>query len=113
KTVATIKASADSLENEFIRVKVDSASGCITSLYDKKGQHETLSPPESDTGGPKNFAGGNLWQAFVDKPKEYDAWNIDADFEKQYWSLDKADEVKLQESGPLRSVIRVKHHFQN
>jgi len=113
KTATTIKASADSLENEFIRVKVDSATGCITSLYDKKGQHETLSPAESDTGGPKNFACGNLLQAFVDKPKEYDAWNIDADFEKQYWSLDKADEVKLRESGPLRSVIRVKHHFQN
>jgi len=42
-----------------------------------------------------------------------DAWNIDADFEKQLWDLDKADEVKLVEGGPLRAVIRVKKHFQN
>jgi alpha-mannosidase len=52
-------------------------------------------------------------QAFVDKPKQWDAWNIDADFEKQHWDLDKADEVKLIESGPLRAIIQVKNHFQN
>jgi alpha-mannosidase len=108
-----LKASSESMENEFIRLKVDPQTGCITSLYDKVSKQETLAPAESDTGGPKNLACGNLLQAFVDKPKQYDAWNIDADFEKQYWSLDKADEVKLAESGPLRAVIRVKHHFQN
>ncbi len=52
-------------------------------------------------------------QAFYDKPQKWDAWNIDADFEKQHWDLDKADEVKLVEGGPLRAVIRVKKHFQN
>ncbi len=52
-------------------------------------------------------------QAFVDKPKRWDAWNIDADFEQKKWDLDTADEVKLVESGPLRAVIRVKNHFQN
>ncbi len=49
----------------------------------------------------------------MDKPKQWDAWNIDADFEKQHWDLDKADDVKLVESGPLRAVIQVKNHFQN
>ncbi len=112
-SIAVLKASADTLENEFIRLKVDPQTGCITSLYDKRSKQESLAPAETDTGGPKNLACGNLLQTFVDKPKEYDAWNIDADFEKQYWSLDKADEVKLTESGPLRAVIRVKHHFQN
>ena len=52
-------------------------------------------------------------QAFVDKPKRWDAWNVDADFETQRTDLDKADEVKLLESGPLRAAIRVKQHFQN
>jgi alpha-mannosidase len=108
-----IKASSNALENEFLRLKIDPQSGCMTSLYDKRSQKETLATSESDTGGPKDSVCGNLLQTFVDKPREYDAWNIDADFEKQYWSLDKADEVKLVESGPLQSVIRVKKHFQN
>jgi alpha-mannosidase len=110
---STLKASSQSLENEFIRLTIDANTGCITSLYDKRSRQETLAPAETDTGGPKELACGNLLQTFVDKPKEYDAWNIDADFEKQFWSLDKADEVKLIESGPLRAVVRVKHHFQN
>jgi alpha-mannosidase len=108
-----LKASADTLENEFIRVKIDSQTGCMTSLFDKRSGTEALAPAETDTGGPKNSACGNLLQTFVDKPKQWDAWNIDADFEKQHWDLDKADEVKLIESGPLRAVIRVKNHFQN
>jgi alpha-mannosidase len=108
-----LKSSADTLENEFIRVKIDPHTGCMTSLFDKRSGTEALAPAETDTGGPKNSTCGNLLQTFVDKPKQWDAWNIDADFEKQHWDLDKTDEVKLIESGPLRAVIRVKNHFQN
>ena len=108
-----VGASPDTLENEFIRVRIDPQTGCMTSLFDKKSGTEALAPAETDTGGPKNATCGNLLQTFVDKPKQWDAWNIDADFEKQHWDLDKADEVKLVERGPLRSIIRVKNHFQN
>ena len=108
-----LSASAGALENEFIRVKIDPKTGCITSIFDKRSQTEALAPAETDTGGPRNFVCGNLLQTFHDKPKKWDAWNIDADFEKQHWDLDKADEVKLLESGPLRAVVRVKKHFQN
>jgi len=108
-----LKVSADTLENEFIRVKVDPQTGCMTSLFDKRSGVESLAPAETDTGGPKDKICGNLLQTFVDKPKQWDAWNIDADFEEHHWDLDNADEVKLVESGPLRAVIRVKNHFQN
>ncbi len=107
-----LKASANSLENEFIEVKIDPQSGCMISLFDKRSGTEALAPAETDTGGPKTSVCGNLLQTFVDKPKQWDAWNIDADFEKQHWDLDKADEVKLLESGPLRAVIQIKNHFQ-
>ena len=108
-----LKAARDMLENEFIRVRIDPRSGCMTSLFDKRGQKESLAPAETDTGGPKDSICGNLLQTFYDKPKQWDAWNIDADFEAKHWDLDQADEVKLVESGPLRAVIRVKKHFQN
>jgi len=108
-----LKATGDTLENEFIRVKIDPQTGCMTSLFDKRSNTEAIAPAETDTGGPKDRVCGNLLQTFVDKPKQWDAWNIDADFEKQHWDLDKADEVKVVESGPLRAIIRVKNHFQN
>jgi alpha-mannosidase len=85
----------------------------MTSLFDKRSRTEALAPAETDTGGPKNSICGNLLQTFYDKPKRWDAWNIDADFENKRWDLDQADEVSLVESGPLRAVIRIKNHFQN
>ena len=109
-------ATADSLENEFVRLKVDPKTGCITSLFDKRSNTEALALPVQSEGSPAaspdGLPCGNLLQAFVDKPKHWDAWNIDADFVKQHWDLMQADEVKLVENTPLRAVIRVKHHFQ-
>ena len=108
-----IKATDDSLENDLVRLRVDRQTGCMTSLFDKRSKTETLAHSETDTGGPKHSVCGNLLQTFRDKPKQWDAWNIDADFEKEHWDLDRADEVKLVENGSLRAVLRVKNHFQN
>jgi alpha-mannosidase len=110
-----VRGSAESLENEYVRLKIDPKTGCIASLFDKRAGQETFAPAETDAGGPKAFACGNLLQAFRDKPKAWDAWNIDADFEKEHWDLVQADEVSFvnEESGALRAVIRVKKHFQN
>src|SRR5260370_7670273 len=85
----------------------------MTSLFDKRSNTESLAPSETDTGGPTQSVCGNLLQTFRDKPKQWDAWNIDADFEKEHWDLDHADEVNLVENGPLRAILRVKNHFQN
>ncbi len=108
-----IQASDNSLENDLVRLKVDPQTGCMTGLFDKRSKTEALSASETDTGGPTQSVCGNLLQTFRDKPKQWDAWNIDADFEKEHWDLDHADEVKLVENGPLRAILRVKNHFQN
>ncbi|HEY7617711.1 MAG TPA: glycoside hydrolase family 38 C-terminal domain-containing protein [Terriglobales bacterium] len=96
-------ASKTQVENEFFRLKIDPDSGCITSLLDKVSKQEAIAP-----GGC-----GNLLQAFRDLPKEWDAWNIDADFENQKWDLNQAEEVKLIKQGPLEAVMRVVRKFQN
>ena len=98
-----LKAQNHTLENSVLRVTVDPQSGCITSLYDKKANFESLA-----AGGC-----GNELIVFQDKPKEYDAWNIDADFEKVFTRLDHADSVELIEKGPVRATIRVTHSWQS
>ena len=112
-----VVASDTTLENQFLRIKVDPKTGCMTSVFDKRTNTEALGEavqPKTPYDGPP-YPGicGNLLQAFVDKPKDWDAWNIDADFEKQRWDMMQADEVKLVENGPLRYVLRVRQHFQN
>ncbi|HEX6880154.1 MAG TPA: glycoside hydrolase family 38 C-terminal domain-containing protein, partial [Terriglobales bacterium] len=111
-----LKASLTSLENEYLRATIDPHTGCITSLFDKRSNTESLAPAVQSEGSPANLNGkpcGNLLQTFVDKPKEWDAWNIDADFTKQHADLMQADSVKLVENTPLRAVVRVEKHAAN
>jgi alpha-mannosidase len=101
---ATVEASADghTIENEFVRVTVDPKTGCISSLVNKKTNFNAIAQ-----GGC-----GNLLQAFVDTPKDYDAWNIDAGFDKVFTNLDMVDSVELTEHNALRATIRVTRHWQ-
>jgi alpha-mannosidase len=104
RPVATdLKTTGLTLENSALRVTVDEHSGCITSLYDKKAGFESIA-----SGGC-----GNQLIAFHDNPKEYDAWNIDANFEDGSMPLDQAESVKLVEQGPLRATIRVTRRWQS
>lgn len=103
KSPLKLDAGTLTLENEFFRVRVGAKSGLIESLYDKTRQREAFDQTHR----------GNLLQTFVDKPKEWDAWNIDADFEKVKWDLDAAESVQVIERGPVRAVIRVVKKFQD
>ncbi len=99
-----LKTSGMMMENANLKVAVDPQTGCITSLFDKKSNFETL----------KAGACGNELQAFKDTPKQYDAWNIDpGTYDVAPTLLHQVDEVKLVEQGPLRSVIRVTRHWQS
>jgi alpha-mannosidase len=98
-----LRATADTLENHFLRVRVDSKTGCITSLAQKGSpEREALAPG----------ACGNLLTAFRDQPKDWDAWNIDANFEDEKWDLAQAEGVTLVEKGPLCAAIRVEKKFR-
>ena len=112
-----LTATDHSLENQFLRVTIDPPTGCITSLFDKRSNTEALAPAVQGVGAPATLSDGkpcgNLLQAFVDKPKKWDAWNVDADFIEHHTDLLQAEEVKLVDNSPLKAVIRVRHKWQN
>ncbi len=94
--------SAITLENAALRVSVDKQSGCITSLFQKKSNFETI------TSG----ACGNQLQFFKDTPKDYDAWNIDpGTLDAAPATIDHADSVELVKTA--EPGIRVTRHWQN
>jgi alpha-mannosidase len=98
RPVATdLRASGLTLENKYLRVVVNPETGCITSLVDKATKFESIAASGC----------GNELVAFKDTPKDYDAWNIDAGFDKVFTELKTADSVRLIERGPLRATIRV------
>ncbi len=97
-----LKVSGTTIENANLRVTVDPTTGCITCLFNKKANFETLAPNSC----------GNELQAFKDTPKEYDAWNIDpGTLDQPPTLLHQVDSVKVVESGPMRAGIRVSPHL--
>jgi alpha-mannosidase len=99
-----LKVTGTTLENANLRVTVDPKTGCITSLYDKKGGFETLAAGSC----------GNELQAFKDLPKRYDAWNIDpGTLDETPARLTQADSVEVVEKGPMRAAIRVTRTWQS
>jgi alpha-mannosidase len=98
-----LRAAGMTLENRYLRVTVDPKTGCITSLFDKRDHFESIA-----SGGC-----GNELEAFHDKPKAWDAWNINPNYEQQPYDLGPARSVELIEKGPLRAMIRVVHTTAN
>jgi alpha-mannosidase len=93
-----LASSGSTLENSVLRIRVDPQTGCITSLFDKRANFESLAANSC----------GNELQAFADNPKQYDAWNIDpGTLDETPTLLHSVDEVKMVETGPLRSVLRI------
>lgn len=94
-------ARGTTLENQFLKVIIDPSSGCITHLIQKQSGFDAIA-----LGGC-----GNELQTFVDIPKKYDAWNIDAEELVKMTPIHEVDSVQLVEKGPLRSSIRIERYW--
>lgn len=102
--VSDLSVHDTTIENASLRVTIDPRSGCITSLYDKRANFETLAKGSC----------GNELQAFKDTPRIYDAWNIDpGTLDQPPTRLDQAESVKLVCNTPLRAVVRVTRSWQS
>jgi len=101
--VSDLKASGTTMENAELRVVVDPATGCITSLFDKKANFESLA----------KGACGNQLQTFKDTPKDYDAWNIDPGALDHMTPIETVDSVVMVEKGPMCAIIRVSRTWQS
>jgi len=83
------------LETPLFRIRTD-AKGFISSLYDKKLKKELIEKGKR----------GNMFQTFKDTPEQWDAWDIDPNFERQHLDLFNLKKHIIVESGPLRAVVR-------
>ena len=90
------------LENDFLRVELDEG-GDLIRLYDKAQQREVL--PAG--------AVGNQFQAFEDRPQNWDAWDIDIYYDDRVWLAEPAESIELVEAGPLRATIEVRRRILN
>ncbi|HMO56690.1 MAG TPA: glycoside hydrolase family 38 C-terminal domain-containing protein, partial [Roseiflexaceae bacterium] len=95
-TAGSLQVSPVLLENGLLRVELNEA-GDITRIYDKRAAREVL--PAA--------AVANQFQAFEDRPMNWDAWDVDIFFDDKCYLAEPASAVRVVEAGPLRATIEV------
>ncbi|RPI95197.1 MAG: alpha-mannosidase [Chloroflexi bacterium] len=90
------------LENDFLRVDFNPA-GDITRIFDKQANREVLAPN----------AVGNQFQAFEDRPKSWDAWDVEIFYDDKLWLAEPASSIRMVEQGELRQTIEIKRQILN
>ncbi len=88
------------IENDLLRVEIG-ADGTIHGLFDKRANRETISARANQ-----------LW-AYVDRPRAWDAWDIDETYEVAGEEITTIDAIEIVEEGPLRAAVRVTRSWRN
>jgi alpha-mannosidase len=88
------------LENSFVRVELN-GDGDITRIFDKTNWREVIVPG----------ALANQFQAFEDRPQNWDAWDIDIFYDDKMWTANPATSVQVVGSGPLRATLQVERQI--
>lgn len=97
-----LQVTTNLLENAFLRVELNEA-GDIVRIYDKANQREVL--PHGTI--------ANQFQAFEDRPMNWDAWDIDIYYDDKMWISDPAQSIEILEEGPLRATLEIKRRILN
>ena len=93
-----VKATEKLLENEKLRVRFDK-NGLITSIFDKTNSRETLSGKS------------NLLTIFQDKPIHESAWNLEINYQKKFWDLTEAAEIKVSSDDGEKAFVEITRKF--
>ncbi|HEY4200792.1 MAG TPA: glycoside hydrolase family 38 C-terminal domain-containing protein [Devosiaceae bacterium] len=98
---AGLIVKADRLENAHIAATIG-PDGTVTSLVHKATGREALSD-----------RGNQLWVYAQDKPRSWDAWDIDEDYVESGTELTEVESIEVTEAGPHLGAIKVVKRFRN
>ena len=98
--IAGLVASTTHLENAILKATI-AADGTIASLIHKPRGREALAGN-----------GNQLWAYPVDKPRNWDAWDLEEDYAARGEQLTDVESIDLVESGPARAALRVVRRFR-
>ncbi|MCT7378055.1 alpha-mannosidase [Chelativorans salis] len=87
------------LENVDLRVEL-AGDGTLSSVYDKRAGREVLSG-----------RGNQIW-AYTDKPRNWDAWEVEENYAGQGEEIG-ASAMEVVERGPHRAAIRITRRFRD
>ena len=95
-----LSASESHLENTWLRVEF-AEDGSLARVWDKEAGRDVLAG-----------RGNQLW-AYVDKPRNWDAWDVDIDYRTQGEEIVELESLEPLEHGPHRAALRIKRRFRS
>ncbi|MDR3470761.1 MAG: glycoside hydrolase family 38 C-terminal domain-containing protein [Devosia sp.] len=96
-----LSVSTGHLENEFLRATIG-ADGAIASLIHKPTGREALAG-----------RGNQIWAYPVDKPRSWDAWDVDEDYTERGEEVAALEGIEVVEAGPHRAAVKVTRRFRH
>ncbi len=96
-----LSVSPTHLENAHLRVEIGK-DGTIASLILKSNAREALAGP-----------GNQLWVYPVDKPRNWDAWDVDEDYPERGEQITDIQSIKVVEATPHRAGIEIVRRWRH
>lgn len=96
-----LAASRTGLENDTLKATIG-PDGTLNSLIHKPTGREALAG-----------RGNQLWAYPVDKPRNWDAWDVEEDYAARGEELTAVESIEVVERGPHRAAVRVVKHFRH
>jgi alpha-mannosidase len=82
------------MDNGLLRVEVGD-DGTLHGVYDREAGREVL-----------DGRANQLW-AYTDKPRNWEAWDVDEGYEQEGEEIFPVESIEVVENGPLRTSVRV------
>jgi alpha-mannosidase len=95
-----LTVSGRHLENDLLRVEIGD-DGSLARVFDKRAGREVLAG-----------RGNQLW-AYVDLPRAWDAWDVDADYRTNGEEIGGPVAHEVVEEGPHRVAVRLRRRFRD
>jgi alpha-mannosidase len=98
---AEVREAGYVLENKLLRVEIG-ADGTLHRVIDKTADNRDVLDGR-----------GNVLWAFVDKPRIFDAWDIEENYENEGEEILGVEAIEVVETGPLRGAVRVRRTWRD
>ncbi|HVW91832.1 MAG TPA: glycoside hydrolase family 38 C-terminal domain-containing protein [Devosia sp.] len=101
KPFSGLSVSTSHIENDFLRAEIG-ADGTVARLVHKPTGRDALAG-----------RGNQLWAYPVDKPRNWDAWDIEEDYAERGEEITAVESIEIVERGPHRAALRVTRTYRH
>ncbi len=111
-TVFSVKRASGEEPCSNLAVKYNKLFNCFYEIdLNEKGKFVRVTDKSTQRNILKDGERGNVLQAFEDKPRTEDNWNLDMFYSEKMWEVGDVESIKVVCEGPVYGALRIKRRF--